>query len=178
MKNLKYEIKYNNEIIPYKLIRKKIKNLYIYIKNGSVIVKAPTRLKDKYINEFLEKKSKWIYEKVKQNQEEPKEEIISQEEFKKLEIIVQNNIQKYSKLLKQAPNKVRIKNIKYAWGSCSSNRNITINMKLAKKEEKVIEYVVLHEMCHLKHMNHSKEFWDLVETYMPKYKEYKKMLRI
>ena len=74
------------------------------------------------------------------------------------------------------PNKVRIRNLKYAWGSCSSNRNISINLQLAKKEEKAIEYVVLHEMCHLIYMNHSKKFWDLVEKYMPKYKEYRKTL--
>ena len=75
------------------------------------------------------------------------------------------------------PNKVRIKDIKYAWGSCSSNRNISISKQLAPKDEKVIEYVVLHEMCHLKYMNHSKNFWDLVETYMPEYKEYRKILK-
>ena len=79
-------------------------------------------------------------------------------------------------LLKVMPNKVRIKDIKYAWGSCSSNRNITISKKLAKKEEKVIEYVVLHEMCHLRYMNHSKEFWNLVESYLPEYKTYRALL--
>ena len=74
------------------------------------------------------------------------------------------------------PKKVRIKELKYAWGSCSSNKNISINLKLAIKEEKAVEYVVLHEMCHLIHMNHSKSFWNLVEKNMPKYKEYKKLL--
>ena len=50
-------------------------------------------------------------------------------------------------------------------------------MKLANKDAKVIEYVVLHEMCHLKHMNHSKNFWNLVEKNMPEYKKYRKMLK-
>ena len=49
-------------------------------------------------------------------------------------------------------------------------------MRIFKLEEKAVEYVVLHEMCHLIHMNHSKSFWDLVEKNMPKYKEYKKLL--
>ena len=49
-------------------------------------------------------------------------------------------------------------------------------MQLAKKEEKIVEYVVLHEMSHLKYMNHSKEFWKIVEKYMPNYKEYRKKL--
>jgi len=176
---MKTEIRYNNEIIKYELIRAKIKNLYIYIKEGKVIVKAPMKLKDKYINEFLEKKSKWIYEKLKQESrktEEPEE--INEKDIQKLEKIVIKSINKYSELLKEKPNKVRIKDLKYAWGSCSINRNISINKKLAKKDEKVIEYVVLHEMCHLKHMNHSEKFWNLVENNMPKYKEYKKRLKL
>lgn len=175
---MKTEIRYNNEIITYELIRAKIKNLYIYIKEGRVIVKVPMRLKDKYINEFLEKKAKWIYEKLKQSREKKEiQEEIKSEDIDRLEKVVNNSINKYAKLLGETPNKVRIKDIKYAWGSCSSNRNITINKKLAKKEEQAIEYVVLHEMCHLKYMNHSENFWNLVEKNMPEYKKYKKMLK-
>lgn len=51
------------------------------------------------------------------------------------------------------------------------------NMYIYIKNGKVTKYVILHEMCHLKYMNHSKEFWTLVETYMPEYQKYKNMLR-
>ena len=172
---MKQEIQYNEERIPYELIKSKIKNMYIYVRDGRVTVKVPHRLKEKEIQEFLHKKSKWIYDKVKQ---EPRtvEETIEPEEVKRLEKLVKENIEKYATLLKVAPNKVRIRDIKYAWGSCSSNKNITISKKLAKKEEKLVEYVVLHEMCHLKHMNHSKEFWDLVGKYLPEYKTYRALL--
>ena len=71
---------------------------------------------------------------------------------------------------------LRIKNIKYAWGSCSVNKNITINLKLAIKNEKIVEYVVLHEMCHLLEMNHSKKFWKLVEENIKDYKKLRKEL--
>ena len=175
---MKTEIRYNNEIIKYELIRAKIKNLYIYIKEGKVIVKAPIKLKDKYINEFLEKKTKWIYEKLEEDRKKPKvQEEIKKEDIDRLEYIVRKSINKYIELLKEKPNKVRIKDLKYAWGSCSANRNITINKKLAQKDEEVIEYVVLHEMCHLKYMNHSEKFWDLVEINMPEYKKYRKILK-
>lgn len=166
------------EIIPYEVKRLKIKNLYIYIKNGKVIVKAPMRLKDKYIQDFVTKKSKWINQKIKEEQEQSKEtEMIEQKDVEKLERLVKSNIEKYSKLLQETPNKVRIREIKYAWGSCSSNRNITINKKLALKEEKIIEYVILHEMCHLKYMNHSKDFWALVGKHLPDYKKYRALLK-
>ena len=178
MINEKHKIEYNGEIISYELIRAKIKNLYIYIKEGKVIVKAPMKLKEENIYKFVDKKAKWIYQNIKKEKEKIKlEEKIEQKDIDRLELIVKNSIEKYSKLLKTKPNKVRIKDLKYAWGSCSSNKNISINMKLANKNEKTIEYVVLHEMCHLKHMNHSKKFWNLVEKYMPEYKEHKKMLK-
>ena len=56
-----YEIEYNREKIPYTLIKAKIKNMYIHIKDGNVIVKAPNRLKEKYIHDFVNRKAKWIY---------------------------------------------------------------------------------------------------------------------
>ena len=171
------KIIYNGEEILYNLQRSKIKNMYIYIKEGKVIVKAPTNLKEKFIQEFLIKKSKWIYENIKRYEQKPKvEENITKDDIERLKNIIEKSIEKYSKSLNVSPNKVRIKDIKYAWGSCSSNKNITINLKLAKKEEKTIEYVVLHEMCHLIEMNHSKNFWALVEKNMKDYKQHKMKL--
>ena len=168
------EIKYNGEKIKYKIKKSKIKNIYIHIKEGQVIVKAPIKLKEEYIQEFINKKSKWIYENVKRYEKKPKiEEKIEAKDIERLKEIIEKSILKYSKTLQVIPNKIRIKDIKYAWGSCSSKKNITINLKLAKKDEKSIEYVVLHEMCHLKEMNHSKKFWNLVEKNMPDNKIYK-----
>lgn len=172
------EIKYNGEKIPYIIKKSKIKNLYIHIKEGQVIVKAPIRLKEEYIQEFINRKSKWIYENVKRYEKKTKiEQKIETKDIEKLKNIIEKSVQKYSKNLKVVPNKVTIKDIKYAWGSCSSKKNITINLKLAPKDEKTIEYVVLHEMCHLKEMNHSKSFWNLVESNMPNYKIYKNKLK-
>lgn len=169
---------YNQKEITYSIIRAKIKNLYIHVKEGKVIVKAPKYLKEKQIKEFVNKKAKWIYEKVNETKAQKKqEEPVTEEELKRLVNVVEKNIKKYSMLLNISPNKVTIKNIKYAWGSCSSKKNISINQKLAKKSEKEIEYVVLHEMSHLIHMNHSKEFWTLVEKYMPDYKIWRKELK-
>lgn len=173
-----HEIEYNGEKIPYEIIKSKIKNLYIHIKEGEVIVKAPSKLKEKYIIDFVNKKSKWIYKNVKEAEKCNKNEnIVTSEDLQRLEVIVNNSIKEYSKKLGISPNKVKLKDIKYAWGSCSSKKNISINIQLATKEEQVIKYVVLHEMCHLKYMNHSKDFWNLVENYMPDYKIYKKKLK-
>ncbi len=68
------------------------------------------------------------------------------------------------------PEAFKIRNFKRAWGNCSSKRLISINEEIVKYSRNAIEYVCLHELCHLKYMNHSKDFWNLVSFYMPNYK--------
>ena len=174
-----YNIEYNNEIIEYDIVKSNAKNIYIQVKEGKVYLKVPKRVNEKYAHEFIKKKAKWVCEKIKEtNERKLKEESIdiTDKDVERLEKIVMKQISKYSKLLNVKPNKVRIRDIKYAWGSCSSNKNITINKKLAVKDEKVIEYVVLHEMSHIIYMNHSKDFWNLVSKYMPNYNYYRNRL--
>ena len=161
MGNLEYEIKYS-----------KIKNIYIQIKDGKVIVKAPRRVSKKEIEKILEQKSEWIQKTIeKETRKQEKKPLYRKEEFKEI-------VEKYvNELVKQTglvPNKITIKQIKYAWGSCSNKKNITINLELIKYSEQAIRYVILHEFCHIKYMNHSKDFWNLVEKYMPDYKQVKK----
>lgn len=83
-----------------------------------------------------------------------------------------------SKITNLYPNSIRIKKLKSSWGLCSSNKNITLNVELIKYSKDAIYYVILHEICHLKYMNHSKQFWSLVECYMTEYKNAKKELKV
>ncbi len=167
----------NCKEIKYQIVYKKIKNLYIQIKNGEVIVKAPKYINKKYIEKFIEQKREWILEKLEESKNIEKDREYTKDDVEKLtqklNIIFSELVQK----TKLVPNKIRIRNIKYAWGSCSSNKNITINLKLVDKSDEEIRYVVLHELCHLRFMNHSKEFWSLVEKYMSNYKEIRKNLK-
>ena len=75
-------------------------------------------------------------------------------------------------------NKVTIKKLKSRWGSCSSQRNVSFNYKLMYFNTKVIDYVIVHELCHLSEMNHSDKFWKLVEAIVPDYKKYKRALTL
>ena len=86
-------------------------------------------------------------------------------------------MEKTRKLTGLAPDEYNIKKLKSVWGKCSSSKKITINQDLMMYSRHAIEYVVLHEFCHLKFMNHSKNFWGLVEKYMPDYKEAEKELK-
>ena len=72
--------------------------------------------------------------------------------------------------------RVTIREQKTRWGSCSSKDNLNFNWKLIMAPPQVLDYVVIHELCHLKEFNHSPRFWSLVETQMPEYKAWKKWL--
>lgn len=162
----------DNPILNYEIKYSKIKNIYIQIKDGRVIVKAPKRVNKKEIEKIIQQKSEWIQKSIeKENKKQEKEPQYTKEEFKN---IVEKNANELIKETGLVPNKITIKQIKYAWGSCTSKKNITINLELIKYSQQAIRYVILHELCHIKHMNHSKEFWNLVEKYMPEYKKIKK----
>ncbi len=73
--------------------------------------------------------------------------------------------------------KVFIKNLKSRWGSCSSRGNLNFNYKILFLPPAVADYIVAHELCHLKHFNHSVEFWALVAETVPHYKQMRAQLR-
>ena len=86
-------------------------------------------------------------------------------------------LDKYSYELKIPFNKLTIKDLKSKWGSCSWTNNITLNLKLVHLPFEFLEYVIIHEACHLKEKNHWKKFWDLVWKYFPDYKNTRKELK-
>lgn len=83
----------------------------------------------------------------------------------------------YAVQMNLAVNKIRIKNQKTLWGSASSKSNLNFNCRLMMAPEQIIRYVVIHELCHFTHMNHSKAFWALVEQYDPAYRQHRSWLR-
>ena len=222
------KLNYKDKQVEIDIVKSKIKNVYIQIKDGKVIVKAPNRLSEKKIFDIVNSKKEWIYEKINKLKEnkikggskiyilgkpyvlkiyfiKEAEENIQISEGNLQIILPQSRNNKnnneiinelisslYKKIAEKEvsmamslitrfvgikPNKYRVKKLKTAWGTCTSNKNITINSELMKFDREVIQYVVLHEICHLKYMNHSNEFWNMVEKYMANYKEVRKRLK-
>lgn len=96
----------------------------------------------------------------------------------KLKVILDEYLTKYTKLLNKNINYYQIKKLSSAWGIYHKRENyISFNFDLIKKDIECIEYVVLHELCHIFYMNHQKDFWALVEKYMPDYKARRKKLK-
>lgn len=122
-------------------------------------------------------KDNYIYFEVKENNNEVIQKLLDKfyKEIAKDEVYAAMEYVK--SITGLSPKEIRIKKLKSAWGICSSKQYISINQNLMAYSRHAIEYVCLHEVCHLKHMNHSKEFWKMVEKYMPDYKTAKLELK-
>jgi predicted metal-dependent hydrolase len=93
------------------------------------------------------------------------------------ETMLRERVPKLAASVGVSPGKIRIKEQKTRWGSCSSKGSINLNWKLVMAPVEVIDYVIVHELCHMKEMNHSKKFWMLVESIIPDCKQRRKWLK-
>jgi predicted metal-dependent hydrolase len=90
--------------------------------------------------------------------------------------IVDEKLKTLSRIIGVSYNNFRIKDHKTRWGSCSGKGNLNFNWRLVLVPDWVMDYVIVHELCHLKFMNHSKDFWNMVSLYMPNYNDARKLL--
>ena len=94
-------------------------------------------------------------------------------------IVFNSRLEQIKPLFSYLPSfKLRVRKMSTRWGVCNQkSMTVTLNFELIKKDVTLIDYVIIHELCHFKHMNHKKEFWDEVEKYYPYHKKARKMLR-
>lgn len=90
--------------------------------------------------------------------------------YNELKKVLKEYLSFYEKKMRLKYKEFKITETKTTWGTCNSSKKLTFNLKLAMAPEDVIEYVVVHELAHLKHMNHDRSFWNLVGKYIPDYK--------
>lgn len=153
----------------------------------TVTVRAPWRASDIEIKRIVQEKEAWI-QKHLMNMQERK----AQYEAAGIHQLTGNDIQKlaqkameyipervayFSKIIGVSYGRITIRNQKTRWGSCSSKGNLNFNCLLMLAPKEIIDYVVVHELCHRKEMNHSKAFWAEVEKILPDYKESVKWLK-
>ena len=170
------------------VIRSNRKTVAIQVNSDrSVTVRAPRSASEKDIEEILKKKEAWIskhIEKIKKTKERLEAE--STEKLTREKVIalaeealkvIPERVEYFAKVIGVTYGKITIRNQKTRWGSCSSKGNLNFNCLLMLAPPEVLDYVVVHELCHRKQMNHSKAFWLEVEKVLPNYKEVRKWLK-
>lgn len=115
---------------------------------------------------------------VKQLEDEKVKQALKRFYYQECKVLVERSIQSYQSNFKTKPRSVRIADNNSNWGTCNSRLQLTFNWKLAMAPLEVIDYVVVHEMCHMVHLNHDRSFWRLVGKMIPDYKEMENWLAL
>lgn len=167
----------------YKLIRSNRKTISIEIvSGGTVLVRAPLNAKKEAVERFVQKYEKWAEERIERvlerekNHPEPDEEKQKQLRQEAREKIVPL-VEKYAQEMGVVHSGIKITSAKKRFGSCSDKNSLCFSWRLMLYPAEAIEYVVVHELAHIKHKDHSREFYAFVERFMPDYKERQNLLR-
>lgn len=168
-----------------RVIRSRRKTISIEIKDGEVLVRAPLRVPNYEIQNFVSKNQKWIdthLQKAKEQEEKyknvvpfTKEEI---EGYKQRAMqIIPERVEHFASIMGLHYGKISIRAQRTLWGSCTSKGNLSFNCLLMLTPPEAIDSIVVHELCHLRHMNHSQKFYDEVLKYCPDYYKWSKWLK-
>jgi predicted metal-dependent hydrolase len=96
----------------------------------------------------------------------------------KARVEIKERVERIQYLIGKKPNRIVIKAQRKRWGSCSSKANLNFNWRIIMAPSAVLDYIVVHEMCHLIHLNHSRAFWDAVSAILPDYKTSREWLKL
>ncbi|MBQ5702881.1 MAG: M48 family metallopeptidase [Peptococcaceae bacterium] len=171
--------------LPVHVIKSSRKTISIELKTDEILVRAPKRMCDAEIQTVIAKKRSWIEKhysvmqerqnKFKQLAPYTKEEL--NELTEKARTIIPQKVKTYAERIGTDYGHITIRHQRTRWGSCSSKGNLNFNCLLMLFPDEVIDSVVVHELCHRKHMNHSAAFYREVETAFPQYYACQKWLK-
>ena len=168
----------------YEVIRSNRKTIAVQIKgDGRIIVRAPLRMADGDIRRFVESKSEWMEKHLAiiQQRQQPVASALTLEQLYQLADAAKQDIPqrvaRFAALVGVSYGRITIRAQKSRWGSCSGKGNLNFNCLLMLCPEDVRDYVVVHELCHRKELNHSPRFWAEVEKVLPGYRVQRKWLK-
>lgn len=167
------------------IIRSSRKTLSIQVaSDGSLILRVPYRVSDRQLRGFLSDKAEWIRKHqtmVRTARDAAQDTPLSEQDIKKLASdaceIIPGEVAFWAQRMGVTYGKITIRNQKTRWGSCSSSGNLNFNCLLMLAPEEARSYVIVHELCHRKHMDHSAAFWNEVELTMPNYRIWRRWLK-
>lgn len=176
-----------NDIPDYRIIRTRRKTIGLEISPDlQITVRAPYHLSDVRIREFVESKQTWILKHLAIMQDRQAHDpipagVISDKELRHMteeaRIIIPERVKYFAQIIGVTYGQITIRHQKTRWGSCSSSGNLNFNCMLMATSPELIDYVVVHELCHRKQMNHSPLFWKEVEEILPDYRNLRSRLR-
>lgn len=160
----------------YTVVRSQRKSISIQVdKDCNITVRAPFFVQQKEIDGFMQEKKTWLEKTIiKQRERKKNTKEYTDEEIeilrKRAKEIIPEKVGYYSGIMGVEPIAVKINSARTRYGSCSGKNSLNFSLYLMDKDEKFIDYVVVHELAHIKHHNHSEAFYQFVEQFMPDYK--------
>lgn len=132
--------------------------------------------------QFIEERRDWILKNQKALKEKQDQKMVITQEMRKAGVekameIFPKRVEYYARLMGISYGRITIREQKTRWGSCSGRGNLNFNWKLTLMPPEILDYVVVHELAHRKEMNHSKDFWKIVEQVLPDYQKRRKRLK-
>ena len=167
----------------YEIIYSKRKTLCLQIKrDGRVVIRCPYRTSNKRIEEFYNAHLEWVKKKLEFNSGRmvPINELSDTdiEELKrKAWEYIPSRVDYFANIMGVTPSNVSINRAKTRFGSCSSKKRLNFSCNVMRYPNDAIDYVIVHELAHIKELNHSKRFWAIVESVIPDYKEKQRILK-
>jgi predicted metal-dependent hydrolase len=171
--------KYN---IPYRVIRSSRRTISVQIApSGEVLVRCPRRMSNADIRRFVESKSDWIEKHLEKRTAAVRLPVFTDEQLQVLarqaRQTIPERVAHFAPLVGVTYGRITIRSQHTLWGSCSGKGNLSFNCLLMLTPPEVLDYVVVHELCHRKEMNHSARFWAEVGRVLPDYEIRRKWLR-
>lgn len=165
-----------------KIIRSDRKTMSLNVDDAlQAVVRAPFSVSDHVIKEFVDNNRAWLDRAVSAKQKQLERFNVSEDEKMRLKRLAQEIIPKkvaqYSALMGLEPAGVKITSAKKRFGSCSGKNSLCFSYYLMRYPDEAIDYVVVHELAHIKHHDHSREFYTLIAKYMPDYRQREKLLK-
>ena len=158
--------------LAYRVVRSSRRTIAIQIlQAGEIVVRSPLRVSDEEIARFVESKRDWIEKHLPRQAEQPQKFTLAELQSlaqQAMEVLPQR-IRHFAAQIGVTYGAVTIRSQRSRWGSCSGKGNLNFNCLLMLAPPEVLDYVVVHELCHRKELNHSPRFWAEVARILPDY---------
>ncbi|MCM1100110.1 MAG: M48 family metallopeptidase [Clostridium sp.] len=179
-----YTIYDGEDALTIRVIRSKRRTLGLQVKSdGEVTVRAPLGTSDRTVVDFIEKHTDWILRKraeLELRRGDPVTrlpKVVTAAGKRQASQLLAQRVALYADQMGIAYGRISMRNQKTRWGSCSSDGNLNFNCRLIYLPLDLVDYVVVHELAHRRHMDHSAAFWREVERYLPDYRERRERLK-